>query len=210
MSTTLVIVAAVIVVLFLGWILKRRAASGVSLNTYVSAVTEAADAGERAYRAQVETLSKRTGQSVNAVPRGVALARLLCALFPTAAFVALDASDAVIPSVKRHAPFAGKGAWDLASGAALMPLDLADKPYFPQIKSDTNRVTQAYVDFFNDHFSSDPTANIAAAEMYLAPYWQEALELSLGQMDPSHYTTQFCTSGLHVFVEWLQALSKPA
>lgn len=208
MTTIIIISILTVGALFILWKVRKRSATAVGLDTFVAAVKDAADVGERAYRAQVESIAELRSKAVEPHPRGVALARLLCALFPAAAFVALDAGNAVKPSVKKYAPFSGRDVWNVASGAALMPLNLADKPYFSQIREESNRATQAYAEFFSSHFTGDPIANVRAAETHLGPFWKEALELSLGQLDKSHHVTQFCTSGLQLFIDWFQALHK--
>lgn len=208
MNTLLIALLAVVGLVILIALAKRRA-NGVDFAGFASAVVEAADAGEKSYRAQVNLIASDHGRRIEPSVRGLALARLLCASFPTAAYAVVEAGNAIIPSVKRDAPVSGKGVFGLASGAAVKPLSISpDHPAFAGVKEDTNEAVNQYIRFFNDHFQANPVAALAAAEEYLAPQWHKALELSLGPIDRNQHSTQFCTSGLHLFVTWLQALSK--
>lgn len=209
MNGVLLAIGVVLAVTLAFVVLKARNTKSAEFDTFFSAVMDAANVGGNAYIAQVETISKGLGKSIEVSPRGLALARLLCALFPTAAFVLLDANDDLNQSVKENAPFSGKETWKLASGAALESLNIeSSHPEFALIKSDTNHATQTYVDFFGITFTGVAENDILAARKHLAPQWERALELSVGETTNNSYSDQFCTSGLHTFVDWLRALSR--
>lgn len=204
-----VIALVTLLALALFFIMKARNKGSPEFSAFSSAVMDAANVGGGAYIAQVESVSRSLGKKVEVSHRGLALARLLCALFPTASFVVLDAGDGLKSATKKAAPFSGKETWAFASGAALESMGIdPDHPDYSSIKNDTNVATRAFAEYFGSTFTGDPMSDLPSARQYLAPYWQTALELSLGETDVGAYSDQFCTSGLHTFVDWLGALSR--
>jgi len=179
MTTFLVILVALLLVALLVWYKSRSGVSSVSFMTFVNAVKQAADAGEQAYRAQVKMHSTLHGER-ELSKRGLALARLTCALFPTAAYVVVDAGGGIRQAVKKDAPVSGKEFWQLASGAACRPLNVTPSHIeYAAIKDDTNWATQTYVDFFNTKFKGNAAMDLASAEIHLAPLWKYSRRMDL-------------------------------
>lgn len=208
----LIAIVIVIAVLFIAALLSTRnkkRAAGKLFESFTNAIVEAADEGERAYRAQIESLSLSTGRLIDPSIRGIALARLLCASFPAAAFAGASAGSSPQSLVNRFAPYQASQVFQLASGAALKPMKISrDHPLYDQIKSDTDEAIKAFFGYFNGGFKLDPISDLVEAELQLAPQWKKALELSAGPVRDQNYTKQFCTSGLDIFLVWFRALSK--
>jgi hypothetical protein len=194
------------------WVASRRRSSATTFDDFVDGIREAADEGGRAYAAQVEAISMRTRRPFAASTQGMAMARFLSALFPTAAYVALDSSGALSPRIRAQSPFSGKDAWNLASSVAFEPLALDAHPCFPEVVADARKAIAAYIDFLNQNFSGDsprsPAESIAAAEGQLGALWMQALALSVGDAAQQGYAIQYCTSGLHLLAHWMQALGR--
>lgn len=208
MNLVLALAASAALLVVVGLVLSRRRTNSVTIGDLTRAVIEAADAGERAYRAQVDLIGRDRREPVEPTTRGIALARLLCASFPAAAYGVLKAGND-LGSIARSTSISGKEAFQLASGAALKPLNISSEHAdFAAIKHDATIAVNEFIGFFNDHFSPDPAIAIPAAEMHLGRQWLKALELSAGEVPASLHSTQFCSSGLHLFFEWVAQLRK--
>jgi hypothetical protein len=75
------------------------------------------------------------------------------------------------------------------------------------VKEDSNVAAKTYVKFFNN-FVEDPVSNMPRGMIELAPLWERALEHSLGKGKFEAQSTQYVTSGLALFLEWVRVLAK--
>lgn len=206
MNVAILVGVTIVAVLILVKFLKWRAGAGFTLDDFAKVVQDAANAGEVAYRAQLDEIGRRQGREFRPSKRGLAMARLLCALFPTAAYVVTDANNGLPKSIKKGQPPLGKHMWNFASGAALLPLGLASEhPDRNLIAEDSTRATAKFVDYFGNMFRWDPAADLALASVHLGPLWDEAIQCSIEGADAQAYRLQFCTSGLRLYADWMEA-----
>mgnify|MGYP006894103745 CR=1 FL=1 len=188
--------------------IKWRAASVFSFNDFTKVVHDAANAGEVAYRAQVEEINRRNGKNFRPSKRGLAMARVLCALFPVAAYVVTEEKGALPKSLRAGRSPLGKEMWSLASECALLPLGLAsDHPDRAPIDEDSRRAAAKFIGYFENMFNWNPGADLALAITQLGPLWSRAIHQSIEgeSVDTVGYSLQFCTSGLETYTDWVLA-----
>ena len=177
--------------------------AAVTFPEFLESVSIAADEAESAYVAQVNMLS---GNRNEASPKGIALARFLAAGFPSAAAGGLSVSNKLHNRFAASAPVRGTEFLQLASGLAIKGMKLSQQDS-DTVKEDANVAAKTYVKFFNN-FVEDPVSNMQRGIIELAPLWERASEHSLGKGKFETQTTQYVTSGLALFLEWVRVLAK--
>ncbi|QNN48004.1 hypothetical protein H9L17_07755 [Thermomonas brevis] len=188
-----IIIAFLLAVFFIARAGKNKASSKAIFDGYLESIKNAAEVGERAYRAQMETL----GAHPNV--RGIALARLATSLFPVASYAIAESSDAIPSSVTEFSPVSGKDVWNLASGIALQPLgNIRGTPHFSEIKEDTHYSINQFINLINSTNVLSSSAAIEPAIHLLSPIWCRAFEISGVPRNNliNGYAAQYVTSGM--------------
>lgn len=179
--------------------LRKKNKKTKSFEKFVAAVVAAADEGERAYLAQVSSMSL--------VPsiRAIALARFASALFPVSAYSVANSNGLLLPWYQ-HESLQGTEVWQLPSGIALKPIFEREIRFDSErVKNDQQFGVNQFVDVFN---SRDPSAAIEK----LAPVWKQVLSAD-NPISPSIQNTanthciQYVTSGMVLFSQWYEEIT---